>query len=284
MSESHASIDPRTAMGCVRLRVGDLGLVRDCYERAIGLEALEASDASVVLGAAGRPLVELLAAPDAPPRAAGTTGLFHLALLVSDRARLGSALRRLSEADWGLTGSSDHLVSEALYTSDPEGNGIEIYRDRPREEWRVLNGELQMATLPLDLDPIAAEADGTGPMGPGTAMGHVHLNVADIVSSNAFYCGLLGFEPTVRTYPGALFAAAGGYHHHLGLNTWVGEGAPASPPGSLGLESFEVVVPDAAEVETIAGRLEAEGLGLERTGAGIRVADPSSNVVEIRAA
>jgi catechol 2,3-dioxygenase len=270
-------------MGAVRLRVADLGAMRGFYERAIGLEPLEDHGERVGLGAGGSVLVELLSAPGAPPRPRRTTGLFHLALLVPDRGRLGAALRRISEAGWGLTGASDHLVSEALYTQDPEGNGIEIYRDRPREEWRTRDdGELAMDSLPLDLPSVAAEGEGAGPMDAATVMGHVHLNVADIPASEAFYSGLLGFDVTVRTYPGALFASVGGYHHHLGLNTWAGEGAPAAEPGSRGLESFDVVVPSGDEIDAIAGRLEAAGEPFERANGSLRVADPSSNVVVIR--
>jgi catechol 2,3-dioxygenase len=272
-------------MGAVRLRVSDLERARDFYERAIGLEVLDADGERAVMGVGGEALVELLSAPDAPPRPRRTTGLFHLALLVPDRERLGAALHRLSDAGWPLTGASDHLVSEALYTQDPEGNGIEIYRDRPRDEWRTLpSGELAMDTLPLDLGSVADEGDGAGPMAPGTKMGHVHLNVADIPASEGFYADLLGFEVTVRSYPGALFASAGGYHHHLGLNTWVGEGAPAAEPGSRGLESFDVVVPAAGELDAIAARLDAAGEAFEREDGAMRVADPSSNVVVVRSA
>lgn len=278
-----AKIHPGTHMGAVRLRVGDLAAEREFYERVIGLQPVEDGPERVSMGVDGDALVELLAAPGAPPRPGRTTGLFHLALVVPDRARLGAALRRLGDTGWRLTGASDHLVSEALYTHDPEGNGIEIYCDRPREKWRTTeSGELAMDTLPLDLGSIAAEGGGVGPMAPGTRMGHVHLNMADIPASEAFYADLLGFEPMVRSYPGALFVAAGGYHHHLGMNTWAGEGAPAAEPGSRGLDSFEVVVPAAEEVDAICQRLEAAGEPYERSDGSLRVPDPSSNVVSIR--
>jgi catechol 2,3-dioxygenase len=279
-------IDPRTAIGAVRLRVGDLDELARFYEDVIGLELLERSSALARLGAGGRPLVELLSDPNAPPRPPQTTGLFHLAILVPDRRRLGTALRRVAEAGWGLTGASDHLVSEALYTSDPEGNGIEIYRDRPSEDWPRADGQPQMDTLPLDLSSVLAEAEAgePGPMAAETRIGHVHLNVSDIPGSEAFYSGLLGFEPTVRGYPGALFVSAGGYHHHLGLNTWVGEGAPPPPEGSRGLESFEVLVPTSGGIDAIAGRLEGAGVAVDQANGGIEVSDPSSNRVAIRVA
>ena len=185
--------------------------------------------------AGGEPLIELVSAPDAPRAPSFSTGLFHLAILVPDRAELARSLQRLAGAGWRLTGASDHLVSEALYLRDPEGNGIEIYRDRPREEWRRDGDELAMATLPLDLESVLGEleqdeAPANG-MPAGTTMGHVHLQVADIPPVEGFYNGALGLDVMVRSYPGALFLAAGGYHHHLGLNTWQSQGAPRSAGG-----------------------------------------------------
>jgi catechol 2,3-dioxygenase len=249
-------IDPATEIGAVTLRVTEAARIADFYRRALGFVDVPKVEngADVELGAPGsdRPLLRLVedrAAPTRPPR---TTGLYHFAVLVPSRLELGRSLERLVEAGWRLVGASDHLVSEALYLEDPEGNGIEIYRDRPREEWRQSpTGELAMATLPLDLQSLYSEAVEQGPAGPelapGTTIGHIHLNVADIDASESFYCGELGFDVIVRGYPGALFVAAGGYHHHIGLNTWNGPGAPSPPPGSLGLEHFEIRVPDLAE-------------------------------------
>jgi len=286
MEAPAATLDARTAIGAVRLRVADLDRVQAFYERAIGLETIERDASEVHLGAGERRLVELAGDAGAPKRPRGTTGLFHLAILVPGRAHLAAALRRIAEADSGLTGASDHLVSEALYLQDPEGNGIEIYRDRPREEWPRENGEVRMATLPLDLAGLLGDAEpgGPGPMAPGTRMGHVHLNVADIPAAEAFYAGGLGFDVTVRGYPGALFVSAGGYHHHLGLNTWVGEGAPPPPPGSRGLEHYEITVPDGEELAPIARRLEAAGVEAPREGDALRFADPFRNGILLRAA
>jgi catechol 2,3-dioxygenase len=225
-------------IGRVRLRVADLDRVRSYYEHTIGLRG----DAAL--------LVELIGDPDAPPAPAGSTGLFHLAILVPDRPSLAQALRRVVESGHRFTGASDHFVSEALYLRDPEGNGIEIYRDRPRSEWEYgPNGELKMGTVALDLDAVMSELpDGPDPgMPEGTTIGHVHLHVADLGAAESFYAGDLGLDVTVRSYPGALFLSRDGYHHHLGLNTWQGEGAPPPPPGSRGLEDFELVLPDAEE-------------------------------------
>ncbi len=237
----------------------------------------------VELGAAsdGTALVTLVHRPDAPPRPPRTTGLFHLALLVPSRADLARAFHRVHAAGWRFTGASDHLVSEAFYLDDPEGNGIEIYRDRPREEWEIENGELRMGTLPLDLAGVLTgieDGDVGDGMASGTRIGHVHLQVADIPGAEAFYVDALGFEPVVRAYPGALFVAAGGYHHHLGLNTWAGVGAPAPPEGARGLRSFSVVLPDAEALAAVRSSLvAAEREGLEGLGGSASYADLSGN-------
>ncbi|HEY9458127.1 MAG TPA: VOC family protein, partial [Gaiella sp.] len=238
-----------TRLGAIRLRAGDIGLLRDFYERVIGLRAIASEDGVTALGAGDASLVELVSDPDAPPRPPRTTGLFHLALLVPARADLTRALRRVFENGWHLSGASDHLVSEALYLSDPEGNGIELYRDRPREEWPREGDEIAMATLPLDLEDLLAEpgaGDDAPAMPAGTVLGHVHLQVKDLDSAAAFWVDALGLDVTASLYPGALFVSAGGYHHHVGLNTWAGVGAPRPPAGARGLDRFELVLPDAA--------------------------------------
>ena len=242
------TIDPATRMGAVTLTVADLDALAAFYRHTIGLEEQRREGVTVELGAPGsaEPLVRLVGDPAAPPRPNRTTGLFHLAVLVPSRAELARALNRVQAAGWRFTGASDHLVSEALYLDDPEGNGIEIYRDRPREEWsRDADGNLRMATLPMDVEGVLGSAEpgdaGVG-MPEGTTIGHVHLQVRSIPEADDFYTGALGFDATVRGYPGALFVSAGGYHHHLGLNTWAGEGAPPPPPGARGLRSYEIVL------------------------------------------
>ena len=222
-------------MGTVELTVGDLDRMQQFYERAIGLETIERSGDRARLGVAGgEPLVELIGDADAPAAPARASGLFHLALLVPDRPSLAQAVSRVIDSGWNFTGASDHFVSEAMYLDDPEGNGIELYRDRPRDEWGYEGGELRMGTVPLDLDDLMRqlpeERAGNG-MPAGTTMGHVHLKVAEIPGAGAFYEGLLGFDVTVRSYPSALFLSAGGYHHHLGMNIWASAGAPAPPFG-----------------------------------------------------
>jgi catechol 2,3-dioxygenase len=271
-------------LGAVRLNVADLDHARRFYEEVIGLRTLDRAADLVRLGVDGRAaLVELVDRSGAPGRPSGTTGLFHLAILLPNRADLARALRRVASAGWRLTGASDHLVSEALYLGDPEGNGIEIYRDRPRGEWRYVEGQLQMDTSPLDLDSVLGEigaanveADG---MPTETRIGHVHLNVAELSAAEHFYRNLLGFEVTVRGYPGALFFATGGYHHQIGVNTWAGAGAAPPPPGSLGLEWFEIALSGAAELEQASQRLRDAKVDVQPHGDGLRVADPFGNVI-----
>jgi len=278
-------LDPATTLGAVRLRVADLAGARSFYERALGLEA-RADGEVVALGVPGGPaLVELREQADAAPRRPGASGLFHLALLLPSRAELARALWRLARERVPLTGASDHLVSEALYLADPEGNGIELYRDRPREEWERDGGELRMATLPLDLDPLLAEApaEPEAAIAPGTRLGHVHLQVADLRAAEAFYGGALGFEAMVRGYPGALFLAAGGYHHHVGLNTWASRGGPPNEQGVRGLERFEVVLPGERELTAAAERLAAAGAPARQVAEGLLARDPFGNDVLLRA-
>jgi catechol 2,3-dioxygenase len=286
---SRVSIDSGTRMGVVRLTVTDLARSRSFYERVIGLRACELENGALALGpAADTPLVELHGDPTAPALDRRATGLFHLAILMPSRHDLALALARLAQARWPLDGASDHLVSEALYLSDPDGNGIEIYRDRPREQWRHTGGQLDMATLPLDLDDVLGELrpqDGLQEHAPkGTTIGHIHLQVSELERSEAFYSGVLGFDVMVRGYPGALFVAAGGYHHHLGLNTWHSAGSGPPPDGEIGLRSFEVVLPSPAACDRVLERVRAADIQLEQSPDGPLLRDPSGNRLVLRAA
>jgi catechol 2,3-dioxygenase len=242
-------------IGQVSLTVRDLDRTVPFYRDVLGFVELRKADdgpaaAGVRLGPpGGRVLIELHEHTSAVAKPRRTAGLYHFAILVPSRAALGRSLRRLSEKRWPLTGASDHLVSEALYLDDPDGLGIEIYRDRPRAEWPVRGGQLLMATDPLDLSGVSEEPGAETPwsgLEAGTVMGHVHLHVPHLDAAERFYCGQVGFEPTVRGYPGALFVAAGGYHHHLGLNTWTGIGAPPPPEDAVGLRAFTI---ESSEVE-----------------------------------
>ncbi|MEA2197886.1 MAG: catechol 2,3-dioxygenase [Solirubrobacteraceae bacterium] len=280
------AIHPDTDVGAVRLTVSDLERSRSFYERALGLRASETDDGTLALSVNGEaPVIELTGDAAATPRPRPSTGLFHLAVLLPTRRDLAVAVRRLVDARVPLDGASDHLVSEALYLHDPDGNGIEIYRDRPREEWPHASGSLEMATLPLDLEdiltelPPASARDAVSPT--GTRMGHVHLQVSDLDEAEAFYAGVLGFDVTVKGYAGALFVSAGGYHHHIGLNTWQSRGAGAPPPGAIGLRSFDVVVPDSAELDRILARVNEAGLDVQRSNGVVTVHDPSGNAVRL---
>jgi catechol 2,3-dioxygenase len=280
----HVAIDPAATMGTVRLTVSDLDRSRAFYEQALGLEARDQDDGTVALGFAGeRPLLELRADSSAPRPDRPTTGLYHLAILVPSRTELAFALARLAAARWPLDGASDHLVSEALYLSDPDGNGIEIYRDRPREEWRYVDGQLAMNTLPLDLQSILDEIKDASALPqlapPGTSIGHVHMQVADLAEAEEFYSGVLGFDVMVRGYPGALFVSAGGYHHHIGLNTWQSLGADPPPPGAVGLRSFEIELPNDEELRSVLARAQAAGIEVEKDPHGSLIRDPSGNGV-----
>jgi catechol 2,3-dioxygenase len=285
----NGSIDPATTMGPVRLTVADRDRARDFYRDAIGLSDVKfgPNNGTVRLGVEDESVVELVGDPSAEPRPQGTSGLFHMAILVPSRADLARALQRVANSGWRLSGASDHLVSEALYLRDPEGNGIELYSDRPRDQWQVRDGAIQMSTLPLDLDSLLGELhkeDATAAMPAGTRMGHVHLNVGDLTAAEAFYSGALGFDVTVRGYPGALFVSAGGYHHHLGLNTWAGENAPPPPPGSRGLRHFEIRLPGAAQLAAEEDRLREAGFEPRRENSRVFVTDPSGNGVVLTAA
>jgi catechol 2,3-dioxygenase len=283
------AIHPDTSMGTVRLTVSDVDRSREFYERAIGLRPSQLEHGGVGLGADGGPaLVELHGDPSAAPLDGRAPGLFHLAILLPTRVDLAIALARLANARVALDGASDHLVSEALYLSDPDGNGIEIYRDRPREDWRVSEGELQMATLPLDLDSVLNELGDRSELAPhvpaDTRIGHVHLQVSDVEEAERFYSGLLGFDVTLRGYPDALFVSAGGYHHHLGLNTWHSAGSPPAAPGAIGLSNFEVVLPTSEELDRVLERVRAAGTEVADVPNGSLARDPFGNGVLLRAA
>ncbi len=281
------SLPPATTLGTVRLQVSDLERSVDYYERVIGLVAVKQGARRADLTAAGgaMTIVELcerrLASP-VPKR--GRLGLYHFAILLPNRAALGRFLSHLAESGT-RAGMSDHLVSEAVYLTDPDGLGIEVYRDRPRDSWQRVDGQLATAINPLDRDAVIESAGGergTG-MPAGTTLGHVHLHVGDIGEAATFYSDGLGFEKTVWSYPGALFMAAGGYHHHLGTNTWAAGAAPATDSDSRLLQ-WQVVVPTAADARAVATNLKAGGHPVSAAGNAWRATDPWGTTVEIIAA
>ncbi|SFC64382.1 catechol 2,3-dioxygenase [Bosea sp. CRIB-10] len=252
------ALDAPVHIGAVSLRVRDLPGLTAFYRDAIGLSVIEQDADHAVLGAGGEPLVKLEAGAQHPSSAAG---LFHMAILLPSRRDLGNWLRHAAEARIGLEGASNHLVSEALYLSDPEGNGIEVYRDRSRPEWpRLDGGRLKMATERLDLDALLRDADGRAYAGmpERTVMGHIHLRVGDVAEAERFYRDALGFEVMVH-YPGASFMATGGYHHHIATNTWHSRGAGPRRENEAGLASFELVARDDEARAALSRRLAASG-------------------------
>ncbi len=274
------ALDPATAVGPVALTVRDRAVMVDWYRRVLGLSVLvEDGPATVLGGSDGTVIVTLVSGPAAPLAPRRSPGLYHIAILLPSRADLGRWLRHTAEIGVRLQGASDHLVSEATYLSDPEGNGIEVYRDRPRPEWPRRDGQLQMDNAPFDLKGVVADGDAADRVWSGapagTIVGHVHLKVADIAASRAFYVDTLGFEPMVDSYPSALFIAAGGYHHHFGLNTWESAGA-ARVPGATGLRSATITMPPAAQ-KALVGRLTASGIAHQAANGSVSVLDPSGN-------
>jgi catechol 2,3-dioxygenase len=264
-----------TRLGAVHLQVSDLARSVAYYEQVLGLRAVDRTDAAATLGAAdGHALVRLEARPGvrpAPPRA--TLGLYHFAILLPDRPPLGRFIRHLAGLG-ARAGMADHLVSEAIYLTDPDGLGIEVYADRPRDSWRVSGQELAMTTDPLDAEAVVA-AGGSDPwtgMPAGTVLGHVHLHVGDLDEGAAFYHAALGFDKVVWSYPGALFLSAGGYHHHLGTNTWSRGPAPAADQARL--LAWDIVVPTEADAAEAAASITAAGYGIQEEGGAFRAADP----------
>jgi catechol 2,3-dioxygenase len=273
-----------TRLGPVRLQVTDLARSVAFYRDALGLEVVGAGDdvvsasgsEAVALRAGERTLVELRSdAHTVSGARRGRLGLYHFALLLPDRASLGRLVRHLSERGVAL-GAGDHLVSEAFYLSDPDGLGIEVYVDRPRSAWRRAGRELVMATDPVDVDSVIAAGEGEPWRGmpDGSRVGHVHLHVADIERARAFYFEGLGFDQTVWSYPGALFLGAGGYHHHVGVNTWAGPAATPPRDDEARLLEWTMEVPEAGALERVADALAAAGQAVGRSDGEVAAADP----------
>lgn len=272
------ALDAPYHIGAVSLRVRDLSGLTAFYRDAIGLALIHAEPGLAVLGVDGEALVRLEAGGTQPTSPAG---LFHLALLLPSRADLASWLGHAATTGIALEGASDHLVSEALYLSDPEGNGIEIYRDRRRAEWPRRDGAIRMATERLDLDALLREArpEPWQGMPGGTRMGHIHLRVGDTAQAEAFYAGKLGFDVMVH-YPGASFLASGGYHHHIAGNVWQSRGAAARGEGEAGLAWFELVAREPEDFDAMRARILAAGGSEGSSGPGI--ADPWGNRLVLR--
>ena len=251
-----------THLGRVRLQVADLERSLSFYERVLGMRVIRRTADSASLGPHGEDreivhLRQLRSARPVPKR--GLLGLYHFAILLPDRASLGRFVAHLA-AIGEYVGMSDHFVSEAVYLTDPDGLGIEVYADRPRDAWRYDERQLYMTTNHLDVDDLIKSAGGERWMGmpPGTVLGHVHLYVDDIAKAEAFYHDALGFDKVVWSYPGALFMSAGGYHHHLGTNTWA-RGAPPATDADARLLEWEIIVPTKKDADEAARHVKAAG-------------------------
>ena len=266
-----------TRIGAVRLQVSDLARSIEYYERVLGFHVIEQSGSAAAIGAHGGSdtlirLEELRGARTVPRH--GLLGLYHFAILLPDRASLGRFLAHLAELRIPA-GMSDHFVSEAIYLQDPDNMGIEVYADRPRSTWRYEGGQLVMATEHLDAEDVirAGGEEKWAGMPAGTTIGHVHLHVGVIERASAFYHEALGLDKVVWSYPGALFLSAGGYHHHLGTNTWA-RGAPSAGAEDARLLDWELVLPTSTDVKGATESLARNGHDIARSGADAMVADP----------
>jgi catechol 2,3-dioxygenase len=266
-------------LGFVHLTVSNLERSLAFYQDALGFRVHRQAGDTAWLGAGGPDLLVLTELPGAT-RYPRRTGLYHFAILLPSRLELARVIRRVAESRAPVQGASDHLVSEALYLADPDGNGIEMYRDRPRAEWPRTNGTVRMDILPLDIDGVLSELEGaSGPwagLHPETVLGHMHLHVRDIPEARVFYCDALGFD-LMFDMGSALFVSAGGYHHHIGMNVWGTQGAAPAPPDSIGLRYFTIQLPSQAEVGAVVERAQTAGAAVEEHPAGSLVRDPSQN-------
>lgn len=278
-------------IGRVRLRVRDLGQALELYRDVLGLEVRRDEGARVTLAPGGSETSgELIVLEERPgiarrPGRPVSTGLYHVALLVPSRSDLGRTLIRLHQSHYPLRGMSDHAVSESLYLDDPDGNGLEIYADRPRREWPIQDGVVQMTVDPMDVEGvIAAGRDTPGPwagLPAGTVVGHVHFTVSRMERAVAFYRDVIGFDVMMRI-PSLTAVSAGGYHHHLNLNTWAGEGAPPDSDRVAGLLGWELVVPSVQSRRALIDRLSAAGALSGATG-DVTASDPDRIRLELAA-
>jgi len=281
------AIDAQLKLGAVSLSVADVNRSLDYYQSRIGLHILARENGEISLGVGETILLNLHHQPGAQI-ARRMTGLYHFALLLPSRFALAQTLHHLIETQTPMVGAADHLVSEALYLTDPDGHGIEIYRDRPRSQWYNAQGILEMGTLALDAEGILSERNSNTPRWDGlpveTVMGHVHLHVADLKAANHFYVEVLGFDQPrfSMQIPSAIFINAGGYHHTLGLNIWAGVGAPPPTSENARLLSFEMIFSDMDQLDHARQRLDEAGFSHQQQTQGWLVRDPSQNPILMR--
>jgi catechol 2,3-dioxygenase len=289
MMTDETILDPATSMGAVTLRVRDLEGMSSYYSGAFAMHPIEEASRSRemhrVLGRGSVPLVRLIHTPDLPDSDPRHAGLFHTAFLFEDASSLAATVYRAAQDHRGrFTGSSDHLVSEAFYFTDPEGNGVELYTDRDRALWVRDGNQIRISTDYLDpnaflREHLTQEVIDAGPALAGT-VGHVHLQVGDLPTARAFYVDALGFETTQTGYPGAIFASAGGYHHHIAMNTWNSRGS-GPRAASLGLGDVSVTVPAAADLSALTARLRSKSIPFASNGRSVTLADPWGTAVTV---
>ncbi|NKE07523.1 VOC family protein [Mesobacillus selenatarsenatis] len=278
---------PVTFVSQVNLKVQSLERSLAFYQEVIGLKVYEKTDNSALLTADGKKVLLNIEKPsDVIPKKGRTTGLYHFALLLPNRSDLAKILKHFLQTGYPLQGASDHLVSEALYLADPDGNGIEIYTDRPASEWEWNEQHVVMATQALDAEDLLAEGADQSWNGlpEGTVMGHIHLHVAELAKTEEFYTKGLGFEVVSRYGPQALFISSGKYHHHIGLNTWNGVGAPKPSANSVGLESYTLVLADEGNLKNTVNRLRGIGAAVEEEKGIFITEDPSGNRIRLETA
>lgn len=269
-------------VGTVRLKVRDLDAVSGFYQRVLGLTQIEKTGRRAVLGTGKTPLLVLEADPALTPGDRRQAGLFHTAFLMPTRADLAHWVRHVAEGGVRLQGASDHIVSEAFYLADPEGNGVEVYADRPVSQWRDARGNIQMTTEPLDVQDLLTAETGIWTGFPELGnVGHVHLQVGDTAAGDRFYRDVLGFD-IASDYPGASFYGSGGYHHQLAGNIWNSRGAAERPQGMAGLDAVEIIARDAADIAKIAARAESASIEAVKGDEGTTLRDPWGIAITLR--
>ncbi|MBK8551451.1 MAG: VOC family protein [Ignavibacteria bacterium] len=282
-----SKIPDSTKIQSIDLRVRDMKTSIDFYCRQMGFREIERNDNTVLLSSNGSfpYLFKLVEDKKAPVRIKGTTGLYHIAILFPNRKELARVFLRLFNDGVKFRGFSDHLVSEAIYLDDPDGNGIELYVDKPKETWVWKNGEVVMDSLPLDLSLITNElTDKDDRIGihPDTFLGHIHLNVSDLRKAEEFYNEIIKMKISNYSYPGAKFFAAGDYHHHIGTNTWQTNKKIKRNENSLGMISFTIKIPDADFLKQLAEKSKESGYEIiKQEDKSISVKDMDGNVVNI---
>lgn len=286
MSDEKLAAD--TGMGAVTLRVGDLDAMTAYYRDAVALQVLDTAGDTVTLGRGTTPVIILKHAPELKHASPRDAGLFHTAILFDTEEALAAAVYSVAQKHPGtFTGSSDHLVSKAFYFTDPEGNGVELYWDRERSAWSWVHGSIEMGTLYLDpnafLQENLTETAATEPLIGGAQVGHVHLQVGDVDSAREFYVNRLGFESTAEIAGSALFVSAGGYHHHMAMNTWNSKGAGPRQL-ALGLAQVDIQVPSTDDVGALTERMRHFGLDTRDDGQTVSFDDPWANLIRVSAA